>query len=167
MKRRTQSLEAIAYHEAGHAVMAFITRRRILVVSINPTEGTLGHIRTAKLGEKTCNEIETRSEFDLKIRARVEAEIMGIYAGPIAQSLFQGGRINMRDAASDFDNLADLLMHVCDPDEEAQAYGEWLSQRTKRLLKQPFHWAAVETLARELLQRRHIGGRKARQITYP
>lgn len=36
--------EAIAYHEAGHAVMAYLKRRRFKVVTIEPDEDSGGHV---------------------------------------------------------------------------------------------------------------------------
>ena len=39
---------ATAYHEAGHAVAAFLLRRRLRRATIIPDEDSLGHIRTGR-----------------------------------------------------------------------------------------------------------------------
>lgn len=166
MKRRKKSLEATAYHEAGHTVMAFIVRRRILGVSIIPDKRTRGHVRLTKRGDKFYEHVETVSELDLKTRAMVEAEIMFTYAGPIAEELFRG-KANTRGSWGDYHSAAYRLSSssVCSFDpEERRAYSTWLWCRAKYVLKRPQHWAAVENLAWELLQRRRIGGRTVRQI---
>ena len=49
---------------------------------------------------------------------------------------------------------------------ETEAYLGWRSIYTEQLLSQPWHWAAVEALAAELLRVRRVGGARARAIIH-
>jgi ATP-dependent Zn protease len=62
-ERARRQLERTAYHEAGHAVAAYVVHRGNRSVSIIPDEsdGTLGHHHSARWGEKLAPAVEVNS----------------------------------------------------------------------------------------------------------
>ena len=75
-------LEATTYHEAGHAVAAYLLKQPIRYVTVLPGEdGSLGHCAYAPPGEGFRPDVNV----DMRTRARLEAMIMTAYAGAAAQ----------------------------------------------------------------------------------
>lgn len=156
---RPSRIERTAYHEAGHAVAAYVRRLRFTSISIIPYRGTLGR----------CEFSETPVIIDLKsprighARRRVETLIIVSLAGVIAECLLTG-RNNWRGAHADLHDAADYAAYVTGSEDELGAYVRWLWEHTRMLLAAPPCWLAVQGLAAALLEDRHIGERRARAI---
>lgn len=152
-------LKLTAYHEAGHAIMAYCLHRRILHVSIIPEGDTLGHLQRGH-GQ---NLERVESVTSLRIRASVEKKAMVSWGGNVAEYLLSKKKhrtVSEQDEMDIFYGLLDLSSSV----EEAGAYSDWLWYRTKAMLQLSWHWAATQALAKELYHHRYIGGKRVRQI---
>lgn len=168
-KKRWTQIERTAYHEAGHAVMAYLRKRRLTGVTIVCTEQRLGECSMAKWPKTDVEYFETGeiTEDDTpRGRTRRETLIMIYYAGVIAEEILTS-KITKREvlgASGDLLYVEGLMGRMWMPNTlQAEHYLLWLWYRTKGLLEIPMYWAAVDTLAATLLDRKKLGGRKARE----
>jgi hypothetical protein len=153
---RKTTLEATAYHEAGHAVVSFGVGRGVRRVTIIPDGDSLGHITNHGLPA-----FHPDYKTDGATRRRVEQCVMISLAGAIAEARFKGHRRRLGDGA-DLAQVFDLASYMVGETEELNAYVRWLWLRTRNLLE--VHWPVVEHFAAELLARRHLTGREARAV---
>ena len=158
-KRRVHRLESVAYHEAGHVVMAHVVRRRFTRVTIIPEGTSDGHCSFTKPPENF------NPDFDTSPRTRdlVERYAMTFFGGHIAQQLFTG-RADWKGSEGDRRHAFLLLEDQCASTEEASAYSGWLWEKTKNTLKFPITWAMVEGLSQALVEHQKIGERRIRTI---
>jgi hypothetical protein len=155
----TKKLEAIAYHEAGHGVIAYLLSRPFVHVSIipDPDDENLGHIRMAATPKSLHPDYESNARTERWIRREIMIEL----AGPLAEKL-QRGKGNWRGASGDFHRAFDMACYHTCGEAETSAYIHWLWERTKTLLT--LNWPAVEVLAAELLKRKVVGAKRARTL---
>lgn len=150
--------ERISYHEAGHAVAAFVLRMRFTHLSIIPDEDSIGHTMTTKLRDFQPDAARSRAGRD-----RYERYAMVSLAGLVAERM-RVGRVRYRTNHPDVVQAFEFSSNICGSDEETQACVNWLWERTRNLIKSGRQWAAVEALAKQLRVRRYIGEREARRI---
>ena len=157
--RRPSRAERTAYHEAGHAVAAYLRHLRFTSVSIVPYRGTLGR----------CEFSEAPIIIDLSVppsprtRTRVETLIVVSLAGVIAECLLTG-RHNWRGAHADLHDATRYAESLAGSDNEAGAYARWLWEHTRVLLSAPPCWLAIKQLAAALTAEGRIGERRARAL---
>ena len=158
MTRNERRLEAVAYHEAGHAFMAWKEGVRIHRLSIVPDESTNGRVKH----ESPLKGV--RLDIDNSGRARVRAEkhIRIYLAGPIAQRKHRPSSWRQWHGRSDHDEAADLIFRVTGSDEEANAYIKRLSIQTSNMLKA--NWPLVSRLAVAALEHRTLPWRDIKQV---
>jgi Peptidase family M41 len=171
---RERQLTAIAYHEAGHAVIAWALELspRLMEASIVPNDvaGTLGHVRLGKLprvsdvkrgadgrSHRYWRAFDPDSDAPELVRRRLEPEIVVCCAGVIAEQRFRGRRHNWRGAAVDLAAASDFAEYSTSSAQQARLYSAYLWQVAKDLLDR--WWPSVETLAEALLERRTMNGR--------
>jgi len=154
-----RGLERIAYHEAGHAIVAFVLHRRFTHVSIIPDDTTLGHIRTSKLPPT----FQPESDYAGATRKLCEKEAMVSLGGVVAER-FRLSRTCWKGAHEDITKALGCCEYHSGNLEEANAYLNWLWERTKGIVTFGREWAAVEALAQELMVRKFIGEQAARRI---
>jgi hypothetical protein len=156
---RPSRIERTAYHEAGHAVAAYLRHLRFTSISIVPYRGTLGR----------CEFSEAPIIIDLHAgtlqhtRRRIETLIIVSLAGVIAECLLTG-RTNWRGAHADLHDAARYASFVTGSEDELGAYVRWLWEHTRMLLGAPPCWLAVQQLASALVEDRRVGERRARAI---
>lgn len=132
-------LQSAAYHEAGHAVVAYLQRQRFTEVLVLPSGEDLGGIH---IGDW--------------IRESVEDWLYTILAGAIAEGLFRGEE-DWRGAFSDMEQALDLATVACNDDrEEAVAYLLVLTYWVRNYVRDPNRWAAIEGVAAELIQKHRL-----------
>lgn len=156
-RKRPSQLQRLAYHEAGHAVAAYLVHRRFTEVSIisDPDKNTLGHCSTAWV-PTFAPDVDSSP----KTRNQVEARIITSLGGPVAENLLTGRTVSL-ERSSDIHDALNLSGYVCGDEKEESAYVNWLWECTRLLLGR--HWAAIQALAQELVKRRRIGERLARK----
>jgi len=158
----TRSLRSTAFHEAGHAVMAYLQRVPFRQVSVVPYADTLGRVLMGAWPDwanTDCCEYRERAAYDYFLRrARVSL------AGQIAEAHHLG---RSPRSGMDIDNsqVADGALHLCRGVEDtANAMLERLYVDTRGRLTSPLVWPAVERLADALVERTTLGARAARAL---
>lgn len=159
-KREHQKLKKTAYHEAGHAVAAFAMNKRFTRVSIiaNPDDNSLGRV----LGCGWDSKLNPEFDKGVRIRQRVEAQIIISLAGPVAEAKLTS-RYNHIGASRDYHDAVFFASYVTGSSQETSAFLNWLIEKTKNILSQ-YYWDAVKLLADELIKLREIGYLTARKI---
>jgi hypothetical protein len=162
-KRRYSQLVCSAYHEAGHAVTAHVLGRRFTGVAVVAEADPLGRCQYAE--ERNFDPDLPGMYGGPQIRSVVEHQIVGYLAGPIAQGILTGEK-SWRETSGrgDIPRAVDLAMYMTGDIKETEAYLERLWVRTESLLRLPENWGAVRALAAELIEARHIGEERAREI---
>lgn len=157
--RRVPRIERTAYHEAGHAVAAYLRHLRFTSISIIPDRGTLGRCEFSE----SAVVIDPESGDQLRARTRIETLIIVSLAGVISESLLTG-RHNWRGAHADLHDATRYASFVTGSAEELRAYERWLWEHTRMLLGARPSWLAVQQLAAALIEDRRVGERRARAI---
>jgi len=143
------SEHATAYHEAGHAVLAFLLDRPVKGVSILPSRDHLGICEFGKA-------VFRRSEDWL------EREILIALGGIAAEARFTG--IYAWDGAARDQQYVRRLAEQRAGESRAEKLERRLLAKAEHLLAKEGPWRAVELIAAELLQHREISGRTARHL---
>lgn len=149
--------ERTAYHEAGHAVAAYLRHWRFTGISIVPDRYTLGRCFFSE------REIVLRTSRMEQTRSRLETLVVISLAGPVAERIISG-RTNRKGALDDFREAEAYASCVVGSEEELRAYLRWLWEFTYNLVDTEPHWSAVKALAEELVERGDVGERRARGI---
>jgi hypothetical protein len=137
--------KALAYHEAGHAVVGYVLGLEIEQVTINPSESSLGQCRY-------------RGWDDDDAGADLDTQLLFILAGAVAEEIAMGA---MSRSADERRALGLALMREGSEDEAARraANVRWL---TTRFLAR--HWPVVKALAIALRKHRDLDGPQATGI---
>jgi Peptidase family M41 len=153
--------EAIAYHEAGHAVMSFKLKRAVLRVSIVPDDdGNLGHVLNSTMPSLYS---DTYSLNDATFQTNVIRAILISYAGPLAEER-SAGKPNTDGAAGDRAKIVDLALHVLPEENERDLFLRWLEARARNLISSPPNWVQIQGLATALLSTPSMSGSKAKAV---
>ncbi len=135
------TLEATAFHEAGHAVIAVLTGRAVSRVSVVPQDDALGHVRylTSLINEQgfpesalpldTAEEWERATEWEkreatrrLRAEGRLRAAILACLAGPLAEAIHtDSDQMASVGAEQDRETAADIALHLAGGGEAASA----------------------------------------------
>ena len=158
-KRSEKEHRATAYHEAGHAVAAFLLDRPFRRVSIIQDEEGHGHVLYRKFHKRFDPEYGSNPQ---KARFQIERAIITLMAGGEAERVHTGRRNNL-GSSSDDETARDLATYIV-PDwgDELVAYLKWLRIRTRNLLKSPRNWRAVEELAEALMEKGEMSAAEAK-----
>lgn len=109
--RRTISLKRTAYHEAGHAVMAYILRIGLKEVTIIPDEDYLG-----KFTHGRGRNIQPEWDYDQKTRPEIERQAMVTLGGNVAEHLLTGKK-HIAGSYEDYHKVVDLLSYLAGAEE--------------------------------------------------
>jgi hypothetical protein len=182
--REPMARDIVAYHEAGHAVAAYLMQEPIARVTIVPN-GELGYEGRCFLGDPAVITDEpvnwTPPKFanwrrifpDLEPTARNvwrdrdRRNVLVYLAGPAAHAIYcRRYRRPMDWDRCEVDyRLALSCAEFRFADEaEALRYLARISERVERVMSHPRQWAAVQAIAGELLAARTITGVRARVV---
>jgi hypothetical protein len=158
-RREERKLKRVAYHEAGHAVVALSLRRRFRYVTIVPKDNSLGHVlKTAK-----PESIEPDCDASPRVDRWIEREVMVIMAGSLAEEVFTGLH-NPIGASSDYEAVINCATQV-EPDPiVCEKYLGYLWAKMEAHVRQPETWVQIEALAKALLNGRRLGIGEVREI---
>ncbi len=140
-------------------VLCIIHRRGFHSVSISTSGRSRGQIALTPL-----DIYDKRSGRPHPVKA--EREIIITLGGSIAERLATG-QSEWRGTGRDLlgaSQTIDLASELCPSHESARAYLRYLWLRTRDTLADPDHWMAVQLVAAELIDRRRVSGRRARQL---
>ena len=158
-QKRVSRRTGTAYHEAGHAVCAYLVRKKFRYVTIRANGEYEGHMRHYQRREAFLTDGEEKA----RTRTSMEKDMMVSLAGGAAVFLLTG-KHDYIGKWSDDHKVMDLSEYVCRSRRECEAYINWLFIRCESMLRSPANWHAVETLAEELLAKETISYRKAVEI---
>ncbi len=159
-RKSRRGLKATAFHEAGHAVMAWTLGVRLKRVSVVPSKNAAGECHYGKLSQSKHFEVGDSD----RVRLRTEKLIMVALAGSTAQQLYSPRSYHHYQAKSDYDTVAQLALSITGPPKETNAYLKWLEIRTRETLRLPWHWDAVKAMAEALIKRGTVSSREAKQV---
>lgn len=147
-RRARAPLRAVAYHEAGHAVMALVEGIPICSVSVMPR----GHPRGVTLQRGF------RPDRDASPWAPISAmqHVRFGFAGRLAEERACPGSTSGHWA--DTKQAASILARICFSPEELGAYWHLLEIQTKWVLSLPRVWPCVEAVAEALMVRGRLSG---------
>jgi len=159
-----------AYHEAGHAVVAFGFGYRIEWVSILRPRFESGQGRVAipdmlhedNVAEELRSmrrEGEPRNEAEARLSEWAKRDAVILMAGRAAEELFAGD-YNRHGVRSDLRQMM-LECVTQDPSEQTALRDESLQQATESLRQ---NWPTVETLARTLLAKKELDRRDIERL---
>lgn len=158
-RKRVSKKTCTAYHEAGHAVAAYLVRRKFRYVTIRPFGEYVGHMRHHQQGDGFLVGGEERGW----TRSSLERDVMVSLAGNVAVHLLTGTHDRI-GAWADHHMAMDLAEHICSSRRQGEAFVRWLSIRIEDMLGSPANWHAVESLAEELMVRGKLGHAKALEV---
>jgi hypothetical protein len=154
-KRRLSPLEAIAYHEAGHAISSLlheVALRRVHIVADEDTLGkTIGRSVTKAFGDAVDTGFLALEP--PRVWRKLEAYIMVLIAGILAERMATG-RWNHRGACHDTHVVIDLMSRFQESPDAESAHFFWLAVRTRDELQR--WWWRVEAIADALVERRSL-----------
>ena len=163
-KRQTRAqLVVTAYHEAGHAVVAFhldigIRRKGVTIVP-DHDEGNLGCCWT-KLGFRGRPDVEITNTMHVLLERR----IVVFLAGEHAQRKYRLSSVRSYHADSDRRNAVDLLSYLV-PDvtgEEFRLHYKLLSLRAKNMVE--VRWPQIVAVANLLVERKTLTPDEVRKV---
>lgn len=154
-------LAAAAYHEAGHAMMCRIMGFKLQSISIIADELVSGQTTH----EKSMRSAKAKIEDTDRARSTMEKTIMVCLAGPSAQKKYALNNLaDDHGGAIDADTAFDLALRLFRSKRTAAAYIKFAEEWVRQKLEEPTTWAAVEALARALVEQRKLSGRQAESI---
>lgn len=151
-------IKATAYHEAGHAIAAYTLQIPMWDISIEADKDYLGYLLL-----KYPKWFQPDIDYDSRTSDFVKKRIMVALAGREAEKIITG-RYNNIGAESDLNTVREFAMRIISDPKEIEAYIKWLRLSTINLLKVPYRWKLIETLAEELLQRKHLKRKEVREV---
>lgn len=159
--KSTRRLTTTAYHEAGHAVAAYLLHWPIRSVAIVPSEDgeTLGMCRLAGWGRRTSPEWDA-SPWTIR---RVRRCIMHYLAGHVAERRVRG-RNNWQGSRGDLMSATYMVMYLVGSPEETGPEMDRLWRATEQLLNESRAWAAVMALAEALLKQPTLRAQEVRMV---
>jgi hypothetical protein len=162
MKNTKKNEKAVAYHEAGHAVVGWklFGLRRVKKMTIIPKKNSLGQVKNRMIMRSIDYEVADSPAFD----GKVMREIMGCYAGHVAEKKLTKKANNM-GASQDFRNAVDLAFHLYGASDEKllKHLQNYLYRRTELLIDR--EWNLVKAVARELLRKKILDSDDFYKIT--
>lgn len=153
---RTRS-RATAYHEAGHAIVAFVCGIPIRAISITGGKGFDGYV------QRRTSKLEGRVSFDRSDRVRLTVERFARFglAGGIAQRRYSPRSWRHYHGQEDSEHVADLVFSLCGSEDEADAWIKLLTIQTNQIVE--IWWETISALAEHLLVVHSMTGVEFRQ----
>ena len=149
-----------AYHEAGHAVVAYLHTVDFNSVTLKVDDDYGGRVDY----QNPVDGIEVDGCDQCRDRSRREIWAKIFLSGPEAERHFNPKGHWRRHAKQDLCDTLTKLSSDTTPDKESKAYLRLIQIRTQSILKRPDVWDAVETLAKALLEEETLSGKKAEGI---
>lgn len=146
-------LRAIAFHEAGHAVMGWRCGARFRSMTLRAARGASG-------GVWFCEALHPES---LTSPSQVERAALIYMAGPMAAWPFER-RFRAASARRDLEQAYALVQQGAASWNDARARWGLLKERAWNILAEERAWRAVCALAQALIERETLPGRAARSL---
>jgi hypothetical protein len=159
--RSASQVEATAYHEAGHAVIAYMLGYRPQCVTIVPTVDTAGRI----IHPNPLDGFQVNPDSSDEARLRIESLITICFAGPIAQKRYNPRSWRRVHGQWDYEKIAELGLRVCDSAEQASAFIRWREIVACDMVRA--NWLRIQLVAGQLLDRGNLSHTDLEAIIVP
>jgi len=139
-------LEARAYHEAGHAAVAWS-----LGIFVHELTIEEGRYQQGWVGRQNALAGVAENAFDGREAGRLQAEreIVSLFAGALAEARYTNGGFDLEAAGCDLTEAQDRL-RLLEPEPEVRdALQRYLEVKTTAVLER--RWSLVKALASDLL----------------
>jgi len=150
-KRSKSQIEATAYHEAGHAVIAYLLGDKPQSATIVPTVDTAGNVI---IHANPLHGFQLDVDGSDEARLRVEKAITICFAGPIAQKRHNLRSWRKAHGQWDYDTIAQLGLRVCGSGEQATAFIRWREIVAREMVQA--NWLRIALVAGQLLERERL-----------
>jgi ATP-dependent Zn protease len=151
-------LAASAYHEAGHAFMAWRLRLAIMRITVVPKGDTSG----LTVHSNPLRGISLEWDDSDRARMRTERAIKVCLAGPAAQRMYNPRSWRRYHGESDHDRAVDLALRMWGSGEQALLYLRLLGNSVRTDLS--LWWRSVDALAATLIEKRVLNGSQIKEI---
>jgi len=153
--------EVAAYHEAGHAVVAWAFGLTIDKITIEQEGDAAGHVIHDYGGD--INEI-VYGDDEMRRQVALERVAITSLAGEVAQRRFRPTSVDEQHGGSDRLSVHHALDHLADESDQALRDAWWrlLELRTERLIER--HWHNVEWLVKVLLEKITLTGAEIAEV---
>ena len=151
--------ELIAYHEAGHALMAILLGGKVEQVTIEPDNDD-GPLREGDTRVLWRHAGPGDKEF---ARKAVQVSL----AGPVAEMIYSGDPYHpglVAEWAADWGEAWQAAILIYPDERQRLAYLERVSIQLYNRLKDDDHWPAVASLADHLLAHETLEGEQVEEI---
>jgi hypothetical protein len=163
MGKLSKALQSAAYHEAGHAVLAWHGRITITSIWIH-TEHSGGQIKHTN----PLYGIDLDWDGSTRARVRLEKAIKFSLAGELAQKKFNPRSFRRYHSAGDRESAIKYTLLLGGTQQIAEAYLNLLRLQAEAILDR--YWHCVEALAEELLnqptkyKKKTLSGKRSRRV---
>jgi hypothetical protein len=160
-KSRASTLDEVAYHEAGHVVVGTRLGLELAAVDVLPDhEGGNGHTVFNTPAWFRPSAIRNGGPIEQRDHDLIEAVVKTFLAGAVAEARVAGFR-NWEGSGFDLEAVAREWLGLLVPPDRLEARLEELNAEAEAMVSAPENWAAIERLARALLERKRLTGKEA------
>lgn len=159
-EKSSRNIDVAAYHEAGHAMIAYRLGIPVGEISIQPKESATGWVWY----QQPLAEIIRSDDTSDERRIQMERCAMVCLAGREAQMRFNFEELQEEDFKVDLDIVNHALNKFSSCEEEVLTYEKLLEIRTRWLFDQPMAWEMVTDLARVLLEKESLSGEEIHAV---
>jgi ATP-dependent Zn protease len=151
--------EVSAYHEAGHAFMAYFVGARVKHVTIDPDRDD---------GPKRHADIQVEWPIDRLTKTQFHTFLAQVaLAGPVAEMIYSGEPYHpgfVAEWSADWDLAWASAEQLVAGQRQQLAYLERMTAELYSLIERDDHWAAVAAVADNLLAHEHLDGEEVDEI---
>lgn len=158
--RYYMNAQSSAYHEAGHAVIAWYHDINLETITLDAPYDEMGRARHVN----PLQGVDTAWGTTVADRMRMEQLVSVCLAGPLAQRKFSLVGFRRTHAEDDWQQAVDLLSYFVVCHEELEAYFRLLEVQTRNLLELDFIWQSISNLATVLLEHQTLSGAEINRI---
>lgn len=148
---------ATAYHEAGHAVVAWCLDLEVGSATIVPDNDSAGHVMIEPEEPSTCAAAVRGGPWH-PCRLLLEKRVMVLQAGEVAQRCYNPHSVRRGHSQDDFKKCVDILRIYAPDEEKRDVMPHYLLLRKWTIYLIEQHWHLVEAVAKALLERRELSG---------
>ena len=161
-KRRERSLEATAFHEAGHAVCCLVQRIRLTSITVVASSDYWGSVSHSN----PLHGMHIEYDDSPRAQRRIEQKALVCLAGIAAQQKYNPRSVRHWHWSSDRHDALKILGYLTRSDEELAAYFRLIEIRARGFVANPMHWKAITNLAHKVVRCGTLAEEEIRQSIY-